>query len=149
MRQSWNTYFMNIAHTVKERATCNRRKVGAVIVKDNQIISTGYNGAPKGLAHCIDNPEFCIRQKMGTKSGKGLDLCRAVHSEQNALLQASKLNVNTEDCKMYVTLFPCVTCAKLIVQSGIKEVYYSEGYPDTLSECILKEGRVKLIQMEV
>jgi len=119
---------MSIATTVAGRSTCVRRQIGAIIVKDRMILSTGYNGAPRGVAHCIDTG--CIRNENNIPSGERHEFCKAVHSEQNAIIQASRHGVEICDGDMYVTTFPCVICAKMIINAGLKTVYYTGEYSD-------------------
>ena len=145
-RPSWEEYFMEIASLVSTRATCLRRKVGAIIVKDRHILSTGYNGPPKGTPHC-DEIGGCMREKLKVPSGERMELSRAVHAEQNAIIQAAKLGINIEGSDMYVTNQPCFICAKMIINAGIKKIYIKEGYPDKSAEEILKEAGVELIQL--
>lgn len=121
---------MRIAVLASDRSTCISRKVGAVLVRDDMIFSTGYNGAPKGLAHCSETS--CIRRDMGIKSGERLDLCRGAHAEANAIVQAACLGVSTQGATMYCTLLPCPLCACLIINSGIARVVYAHGYPESL-----------------
>ena len=147
MRKSWDEYFMEIAEIVKTRSTCLRRQVGAVIVKDNRIITTGYNGAPSGLRHCTDIGG-CERERLHIPSGQRHELCRALHAEQNAIIQAAKLGVSIQDATLYCTHQPCVICAKMIVNSGISRVVYREGYPDEFARQMLLEGGVKLEKFE-
>ena len=118
MRASWDEYFMQIVEVVKTRSTCLRRQVGAVIVKDNRIITTGYNGAPSHLKHCTELGG-CEREKMGIPSGQRHELCRALHAEQNAIIQAAKLGNTTEGATLYVNVQPCVICAKMLINAGI------------------------------
>ena len=136
VRASWDEYFMEIAEIVKTRATCLRRQVGAVIVKDNRIITTGYNGAPAGLKHCTEMGG-CERQRLGIPSGERHELCRALHAEQNAIIQAAKLGISTEGATIYITLQPCVICAKMLINAGIKRIVHKGEYPDELSRKIL------------
>ena len=143
MRASWDEYFMQIAEIVKTRSTCLRRQVGAVIVRENRIITTGYNGAPAGTRHCCDI-NSCLRMELGIPSGERHELCRALHAEQNAIIQAAKIGVSTENATMYVTLQPCVICAKMIVDAGIKKLVYKGNYPDELSLSMLNEAGVEL-----
>ena len=131
-RKSWDEYFMEIAEIVKTRSTCLRRQVGAVIVKDNRIITTGYNGAPSGLKHCTEIGG-CERARLNIPSGQRHELCRALHAEQNAIIQAAKLGISIDGATLYCTHQPCVLCAKIIVNSGIRRVVYGEGYPDEFS----------------
>ena len=121
MRASWDEYFMEIVEVVKTRSTCLRRQVGAVIVKDNRIITTGYNGAPSHLKHCTELGG-CERQRLGVPSGQRHELCRALHAEQNAIIQAAKLGNTTEGATLYVNIQPCVICAKMLIKAGIVPV---------------------------
>lgn len=141
-RPSWDDYFMSILDTVKERSTCIRRKVGAVIVKDKRIIATGYNGAPSGLKHCYELG--CMREKLNIPSGQNHELCRGIHAEQNAIIQAAMYGVSIYEATIYVTCNPCVQCAKMIINSGIKKVVYCGDYPDKLSEELLNEAGINL-----
>ncbi|MDI6740625.1 MAG: cytidine/deoxycytidylate deaminase family protein [Candidatus Edwardsbacteria bacterium] len=141
-RPSWDRYFMDIAAMVATRSTCLRRRVGAVIVRDKRILATGYNGAPAGLKHCGEIG--CIRDKMKVASGQRHELCRAIHAEQNAIIQASSSGVSLKDGAMYTTHHPCVLCSKIIINAGIRRVVYSRGYPDELSRQILKEAKLKV-----
>ena len=141
MRKSWDEYFMEIAEIVKTRSTCLRRQVGAVIVKDNRIITTGYNGAPSGLRHCTDIGG-CERERLHIPSGQRHELCRALHAEQNAIIQAAKLGVNIDGSTLYCTHQPCILCAKMIVNAGIVRVVYHSGYPDDFALGIFKEAGV-------
>lgn len=143
MRASWDEYFMEIAEVVKTRSTCLRRQVGAVIVKDNRIITTGYNGSPSGLDHCLDIGH-CERQRLGIPSGQRHELCRALHAEQNAIIQAAKLGISTDGGTIYITLQPCVICAKMIINSGIVRIIHKGEYPDPLSKMILEEAKIDI-----
>lgn len=133
---------MGIARLVSTRSTCLRRQVGAVIVRDRRILTTGYNGPPRGIAHC--DVVGCLREQMGVPSGQRLDICRALHAEQNAIIQAALHGVSTEGAMIYVTHQPCFTCAKMIINAGIVRVVYGEGYPDELARQVLEEARVEL-----
>ncbi len=146
-RPSWDEYFMQMAELTAQRSTCMRRHVGAVIVKDRHIIATGYNGAPRGLKHC-DELGGCLRQKLGVPSGQRHELCRALHAEQNAIIQAATLGQSIEDGTIYVTHQPCVICAKMIINAGIKRIVVREGYPDELATEILDEAGIKVIQLK-
>lgn len=146
MRKSWNSYFMEIADIVKTRSTCIRRQVGAVIVKDNRIITTGYNGAPSGLTHCIDNGG-CERERLNVPSGQRHELCRALHAEQNAIIQAAKIGVSTEGATIYITTQPCVICAKMIINAGIKKVVYKASYPDEMAMNMLEESGIEVVSI--
>jgi dCMP deaminase len=142
MRPSWDEYFIGIAELVKERSTCMRRKVGAVIVKDNRILTTGYNGAPPGAKHCEEIG--CLRELMSIPSGERHELCRALHAEQNAVIQAAKNGIAIEGSTIYTTTYPCVICTKILIASGIKRVVYRGGYPDELSGRFLTESGMVL-----
>ncbi len=145
-RASWDEYFLSFARLAASRSTCLRRKVGAIIVKDKHIISTGYNGAPKGVRHCIETG--CLRERLGIPSGQRHELCRGLHAEQNAIIQAALHGISTEDGIIYCTNQPCVICAKMIINAGIKKVIYQDGYTDDLSSEMLNEAGVELIKME-
>ena len=141
-------YYMNIAVQVSLRSTCIRRRVGSVIVKNNVILATGYNGAPSGLPNCIDHCNRCYRSAHNIPSGEKLDMCYAVHSEQNAIMSALRTGQDLQGSKIYVTTFPCSTCAKLIIQSGIKEVYYINGYFDVFTREMLREAGIAVTPIE-
>lgn len=138
---------MRIAMLAASRSTCLRRQVGAVIVKDKKVLATGYNGSPSGLRHCLDIG--CLRDEMGIPSGQRHELCRAIHAEQNAIIQAATSGVSIKGGILYSTTFPCILCAKMLVNSGVKEIYISEGYPDDLSKEILKEAEVVIHRLVV
>ena len=140
-RVSKRNYYLDIAQTVLERATCLRRVYGAIIVKNDEIISTGYNGAPAGVSTCVERGE-CLRKKLGIPSGTRHEMCYAVHAEQNAIIQAAKLGVNIDGSTLYCTHQPCILCAKMIVNAGIVRVVYHSGYPDDFALDIFKEAGV-------
>ncbi len=144
-RLSWDDYFMEITNLVSKRATCLRRQIGAVIVRDKRILSTGYNGAPRGLAHCEETG--CLREKMGVPSGQNQELCRGLHAEQNAIIQAALFGVSIENSQIYSGTHPCVVCAKMIINSGIKRVVFEDSYPDSLSKEMFDEAEVELINI--
>lgn len=145
MRPSWDEYFIGIADLVKERSTCLRRKVGAVIVKDNGILTTGYNGAPPGFKHCDEIG--CLREIMSIPSGERHELCRALHAEQNAVIQAAKNGIPIEGSTIYTTTYPCVICSKILIASGIKRIVYKGGYPDDLSQKFLEQSDIVVEQL--
>ncbi|RLD97454.1 MAG: cytidine deaminase [Aquificota bacterium] len=145
-RPSWDQYFMEIAFMVSSRSTCVRRRVGAVLVKDKRILATGYNGPPSGLAHCVD--VGCLREKLGIPSGERHEICRGLHAEQNAIIQAALHGVSIKGAQLYTTTFPCIICSKMLINAGIKEIFYKEGYPDELSAALLEEAGVKLVRLE-
>lgn len=142
-RPSWDEYFMEMAELTAKRSTCMRRSVGAVIVKDNRAVATGYNGAPKGIAHC-ENRGGCIRQQMNVPSGQRHELCMALHAEQNAIIQAAAMGNSIEGGTIYITHQPCAICAKMIINSGIKRIVIKEGYPDELAAPILAEAGLEI-----
>ena len=144
-RPSWDEYFMDIVEVVKTRSTCIRRQVGAVIVKDNRILASGYNGAPSGCRHCEDIG--CLRQHLGIPSGQRHELCRAIHAEQNAIIQAAAMGHAVQGGTIYVTHQPCVICAKMIINAGIKRIVVKEGYPDQMSLDILAEAGLKPVML--
>lgn len=137
-RPEWDSYFMEIAGVVRKRSTCLRRHVGAVIVKDRRILATGYNGAPSGIAHCMETG--CLREQMNVPSGQRHELCRGIHAEQNAIVQAAYLGVSIADSTLYCTNQPCILCAKMIINAGIRRIVIEEGYPDEAAERMLAEA---------
>lgn len=141
-RPSWDEYFLEVAGLVAKRATCLRRQVGAVLVKDKKILSTGYNGAPSGLAHCFE--VGCLRDKLNIPSGQRHELCRGLHAEQNVLLQAALYGISTRGSALYITNQPCVICAKMLINAGIKEITIARGYPDALARDFLKKAKIKV-----
>ena len=145
-RPDWDEYFMEMAVLTAKRSTCLRRQVGAVIVKDKHIVATGYNGAPRGLAHCEDKGG-CLRQQMGVPSGERHELCRALHAEQNAIIQAAVQGNSIEGASIYVTNQPCVICAKMIINSGIKKIYIKDSYPDPMAEELINEAGIEVIML--
>ena len=143
-RPSWDEYFMQMAELTAQRSTCLRRHVGAVIVQDKHVVATGYNGAPKGVAHCAEMGG-CLREKMGIPSGERHELCRALHAEQNAIIQAATLAQSSEGASIYITHQPCIICAKMIINAGIKRIVVKEGYPDEMSVKMLDEAGLKIV----
>lgn len=139
-RPSWDEYFMELAEVVAKRSTCLRRNIGAVVVKDKRVLATGYNGAPSGLAHCSE--AGCLREKLGIPSGERVEMCRGLHAEQNALVQAARYGISVEGAVLYCTNQPCVTCAKMLINSGISRVVYKDPYPDRLAMDLLSESRI-------
>ncbi|KJS20233.1 MAG: cytidine deaminase [Clostridiaceae bacterium BRH_c20a] len=140
MRPNWDQYFMEITQVVAKRSTCLRRHVGAVIIKDRHILSTGYNGAPSGLLHCLETG--CIREKLDVPRGERHELCRGLHAEQNAIIQAAVHGVQIKGGTLYSTTFPCVLCAKMLINAGIVKIVYHGSYPDQLSLEILQEANI-------
>ncbi len=145
-RPSWETYFMNITNLVAERSTCLRRAVGAVLVKDKRILSTGYNGSPSGLKHCME--VGCLREQLGVESGKMHELCRGIHAEQNAIIQAAYHGVSVKGASIFCTNQPCSICARMIINAGIERIYYQSGYADPLSIELLGEAKIALKQID-
>ncbi len=145
LRPSWDEYFMDIAVLVGKRSTCLRRSVGAVIVKDKRILSTGYNGAPSGIRHCGDTG--CLRESLNVASGQRHELCRGIHAEQNAIIQAAYHGVSIKGATLYCTHLPCVICTKMIINAGIKTIYYLDGYADDLSKDLLHEASIDVIHL--
>lgn len=145
----WDQRFIDLAHTVAGWSSCyqDNRKVGAVIVHDKRIITTGYNGAPAGITSCMEKGE-CLRKKLGIASGTKHELCYAVHAEQNAIVQAAKLGISIQGATLYCTHQPCVICAKMIINSGITRVVYSSGYPDEFSLKLFEEVKVIVEHIE-
>jgi len=137
---------MQLAFVVAGRSTCLRRQVGAVMVKEKQILSTGYNGSPSGLLHCAE--VGCLRQILSVPSGERHEICRAVHAEQNALIQAAKHGVAIAGAELYTTLQPCVQCTKMIINAGIRRVVYAQSYPDQLAVGMAKEAGLELVQLD-
>lgn len=131
---------MSIAELVAERSTCLRRQVGAVIVKNKRILATGYNGAPSGVAHCEE--VGCLRGQMGVASGERHELCRGVHAEQNALIQAATFGVSVSGATLYSTHQPCFICTKMLINAKIEKIIYKKAYPDKLAIAMLNEARV-------
>lgn len=139
-RPSWDAYFMQLAQLVATRSTCLRRKVGAVLVKDKHVISSGYNGAPRGLSHCRELG--CLREQQGVPSGERHELCRATHAEANVIIQAAFHGVATAGATLYCTTAPCTICAKMLINAGVKRVVYQDGYPDKLGLEMLEQAGV-------
>jgi dCMP deaminase len=145
-RPSWEEYFMEIAFLVAKRSTCLRRAVGAVIVKDKRILATGYNGAPTGIRHCSETG--CLREKLKVPSGERHELCRGIHAEQNAIIQAAYHGVRIQGADLFCTNLPCSICTKMIINAGIKRIYYRSGYADELTRDLLKETDIALIKRD-
>jgi len=142
-RPSWDEYFMELTHLISTRSTCLRRKVGALIVKDKRILSTGYNGAPKNLPHCLNIG--CLREEHHIPSGERHELCRGIHAEQNAIIQAATSGINIEGAILYSTHYPCSLCIKMILNAGIKKICYQKGYPDKLAKTLAEAGSLEII----
>lgn len=143
----WDKRFMELTEQVGSWASCYRRRVGAVIVREKRVMTTGYNGAPAGIPSCIERGE-CIRQKLNIASGTRAELCYGVHAEQNAIIQAARYGINISGATLYCTHQPCVICAKMIINAGIKRVVYKEGYPDEFSMQLFGEAGTKIEKFE-
>ena len=139
-RPSWNEYFMDITELVAQRSTCLRRHVGAILVRDKRIITTGYNGAPTRINHCLD--VGCLREQMGIPSGERHELCRGLHAEQNAIIQAAIHGVSIQGTTLYCTNMPCSICTKMLINAQIADIYYKEGYSDSLADDMLAEAGI-------
>jgi dCMP deaminase len=145
MRPSWDEYFMEIVELIKSRSTCIRRQVGALVVKDKRILATGYNGAPSGCRHCSEIG--CLREELKIPSGQRHELCRAIHAEQNAIVQAAYSGTSVKGGTLYVTHQPCVLCAKMAINAGIKKIVFRGDYPDELAMELLQEASVRVIKI--
>ena len=147
MRPSIDDYFLEIASVVAKRSTCLRNQVGAVIVKDKRILSTGYNGAPRNLEHCLDIG--CIREQNDIPSGERHELCRGVHAEQNAIIQSAIHGVSIEGSTLYSTHQPCILCAKIIINAKIRRVLFINSYPDDAALKFLRQAKVEIEQKAI
>lgn len=141
-RPDWDEYFMDIAALVARRSTCLRRNVGAVLVRERRILATGYNGAPSGLRHCLEGG--CMRAQMNIPSGERHELCRGLHAEQNAIIQAALHGVSVKGSSLYCTNHPCIICAKMIINAGISSVIIKDGYEDAMARDILREAGIEV-----
>lgn len=142
-RPSWDDYFMKIAEEVSTRSTCIRRRVGALIVKEKRILTTGYNGVPAGISHCTE--DTCLRNKFNVPSGERHELCRGLHAEQNAIIQAAYHGVSIKGGTLYVTHQPCSICAKMLINSGIIKFVYQNPYNDQLALEMLAETDIEIV----
>lgn len=145
MRPTWDEYFIEITKIVAKRSTCLRRHVGAILVKDKRILATGYNGAPQNIRHCLDIG--CIRESKNVPSGERHELCRGIHAEQNLIIQAAFYGISIEGSQLYCTNFPCSICAKMLINAGIKRIFYLDGYPDELSQELLEEAKIEAVKI--
>ncbi|MFO7764950.1 MAG: cytidine/deoxycytidylate deaminase family protein [Pelovirga sp.] len=143
-RPDWDEYFMRITQLVATRSTCTRRQVGAMLVKDKNILATGYNGVPSGITHC--DVTGCLRDQLNVPSGERHELCRGLHAEQNAIIQAARHGTNISGATLYSTDSPCIICSKMLINAGVAEVIYARGYPDQLSLEMLGESGVRFHQ---
>ncbi|MBI5420389.1 MAG: dCMP deaminase family protein [Deltaproteobacteria bacterium] len=137
---------MDMAKLASRRSSCLRRAVGAVLVKDRRVLSTGYNGVPSGVTHC--EVTGCLREKLGVPSGERHELCRGLHAEQNAIIQAAFHGVSIRDAVLYCTTLPCIICAKMLINAGVRRIVYFDGYADSLTEEMLGEVGMELVRME-
>ncbi len=142
-RPSWDQYFMDITRLVATRSTCLRRQVGALLVKDRNILATGYNGVPSGITHC--DAVGCLRDRLNVPSGERHELCRGLHAEQNAIIQAARHGINIDGSTLYCTTMPCIICSKMIINAGIGAIVYTEGYADELAREMIEEAGIKVI----
>ena len=142
-RPSWDQYFMDITRLVATRSSCVRRQVGALLVKDRNILATGYNGVPSGISHC--DMSGCLRERLKVPSGERHELCRGLHAEQNAIIQAAKHGTNIDGATLYCTTMPCIICTKMIINAGIKKVIYGEGYADDLAREMIAEAAIEVL----
>ncbi len=145
-RPTWDQYFTEITRLVSTRSTCIRRHVGAILVKDRNILATGYNGVPSGISHCAD--AGCIREQLNVPSGERHELCRGLHAEQNAIIQAAKHGVNIDGATLYCTTMPCVICTKMLINAGIKRVIFDDGYADELAIKMIAESGIDVVQFK-
>ncbi|MDZ4131751.1 MAG: cytidine/deoxycytidylate deaminase family protein [Dethiobacteria bacterium] len=141
-RPDWDNYFMQIATVVATRSTCSRRQVGALLVQNKRILSTGYNGAPSGLSHCLE--VGCLREKLQVPSGERHELCRGLHAEQNAIIQAAVHGVAIKDAVLYCTHYPCSLCAKMLVNAGVRTLVLATNYPDDLAKELFAEAGIEV-----
>ncbi|MCF8054869.1 MAG: cytidine/deoxycytidylate deaminase family protein [Deltaproteobacteria bacterium] len=141
-RPDWDEYFMDITSLIARRSTCLRRHVGALLVRDKRILATGYNGAPSGIEHCA--AVGCMREKLNIPSGERHELCRGLHAEQNAIIQAALHGVSIKGATLYCTNLPCIICAKMIINSGIKQIISGDTYSDHLTAEMLAEAGIEI-----
>ena len=142
-RPSWDQYFMDITRLVATRSTCLRRQVGALLVKEKNILATGYNGVPSGISHC--DVTGCLRERLKVPSGERHELCRGLHAEQNAIIQAARHGINIDGSTLYCTTMPCIICTKMLINAGITTVIYGEGYADELAREMIAETGISVI----
>ena len=146
-RPSWDRYFMDITRLVSTRSTCLRRQVGALLVKEHNILATGYNGVPSGITHC--DATGCLRERLEVPSGERHELCRGLHAEQNAIIQAARHGININGATLYCTTMPCIICTKMIINAGVSRVIYAEGYADDLALEMMAEASVSFERFAV
>lgn len=146
-RPGWDEYFAQIACQVSSRSTCVRRKVGCVVVKERRILATGYNGAPTGLKHCGE--AGCLRETLNVSSGERHELCRGLHAEQNAIIQAAIYGTPLEGSDIYSTHLPCVLCTKMLINVRVRRIFFLNGYPDDFAKKLIGESGIPLIEMRI
>ena len=144
-RPDWDQYFLEIADVVAKRSTCLRRQIGALIVKDRRILTSGYNGAPSGLEHCLETG--CLRDQLRIPSGTRHEICRALHSEMNAIIQAAQYGVSTKGATLYCTNQPCSVCARMLINAGITRIVYTGDYPDEFAMSLLQEAAIEMVRL--
>lgn len=146
-RPGWDEYFLLIANVVASRSTCLRRRVGAVLVRDRQILSTGYNGAPRGMKHCSETG--CLREELKIPSGERQEICRGSHAEINAIAQAALSGTATQGCEIYCTHEPCVYCTKALINAGCRRVVFLHSYPDELAVKMMRESGIEVVHFNI
>ncbi len=139
-RPTWEEYFLQITYTIAQRSTCIRRKVGAIAVRDSQILATGYNGTPSGISHCTE--AGCLRKELNIPSGERHEVCRGLHAEQNVIIQSAVNGISLKGATIFCTTQPCIICTKMIINCGIKEIIYTQAYNDPLGEKMLGEAGI-------
>jgi len=142
-RPSWERYFLDIAQLVSRRSSCLRRNVGALLVKDKRILATGYNGVPSGLPHCSE--VGCLREALGVAPGTKHELCRGLHAEQNAIIQAAIHGASIQGAELYSTHHPCVVCVKMLINAHITKIYLAGDYPDRLAKDLLLQAGIEIV----
>jgi len=143
-RPTWDEYFMAMARVIARRSTCLRRQIGALLVREKRILTTGYNGAPTGLPHCQE--VGCRRERLAIPSGERQEICRGLHAEQNAIIQAALHGVNTRGSVLYCTTQPCAICTKMLINAGVERVVYEGDYPDELAREMLDQAGIELVR---
>ncbi|GAB7140436.1 cytidine/deoxycytidylate deaminase family protein [Deferribacterales bacterium RsTz2092] len=145
-RPSWDRYFMDLVGIVATRSTCLRRQVGAVLVRDQRMLATGYNGTPKGITHC--EKTGCLRQQQNVPSGERHELCRGLHAEQNAIIQAALYGINVAGATLYCNTKPCSICTKMLINADIRRIVYANEYPDKLADDMLRETNIRIVHFK-
>ncbi len=145
-RPSWDQYFIDITHLVATRSTCMRRHVGALLVKNRNILATGYNGTPSGIRHCEETG--CLRERLQVPSGERHELCRGLHAEQNAIIQAARHGINIDGSTLYCTTMPCIICTKMLINAGISRIVFEGGYSDELAQEMVAESGIECCRFD-